>query len=197
MSILGKFLGFFSGKFRQSSDKVDTNVIISQSLAKLEESVASVAESSAKSSAKLEERLAVLMKTSEVHTGQLTSILNNQENAARTNEDEIGQAAVNFFEGKGKIITDDCLVIMDDALAVVEVKSTINSGVFKQLRTIGKKVEDCQELRGQENEIILVVGAPNFPTPLKAKALKSGFIVIQLSGARYGTVGLLTTIERQ
>ena len=193
MSILGKFLGFFSGKFRQSSDKVDTNVIISQSLAKLEESVASVAESSAK----LEERLAVLMKTSEVHTGQLTSILNNQENAARTNEDEIGQAAVNFFEGKGKIITDDCLVIMDDALAVVEVKSTINSGVFKQLRTIGKKVEDCQELRGQENEIILVVGAPNFPTPLKAKALKSGFIVIQLSGARYGTVGLLTTIERQ
>lgn len=71
---------------------------------------------------------------------------------------------------------------MDDAIAVVEAKSCVNSIVFEQLRNTGSEVE---KLFGKEKGVILVVGAPNFPPPLREIAFKCGYTIIQLSGAGY------------
>lgn len=215
MFSLGKFIGDWLGKFRPSPNEVDTNVLVLKSLEVLNESVAEqgkslteLKESVAESLTELKESVTVLTKLGEKHGAQLTAISNNLENVARTNEDEIGQGAVNYFESLScRTVTDvhwrrkfgepgnqfeiDCLIVMNDALAVVEVKSSVNSAVFTQLRNTAMKVRSCEELyrEGQEKEIILVVGAPNFPPPLRAKALKSGITIIQFSGVGYEVRG--------
>lgn len=67
---------------------------------------------------------------------------------------------------------------MDDVVAMLEAISSTNFKVFKQLKEIGSKVEN---LFPKENDVIQVVGAPNFPPPLRESALKNGFTVIQHS----------------